>query len=115
MTPNTLCKMPRKAVLKVFKNAKILMCYFHFKKNVKENCKHLMTKEDYSQLQCINEIFEQIVYYSTEFAAFERIPKFDRKTGGLADSIIKSNFKQIKIGLFIRALIKEKRLSIFSQ
>ena len=27
------------------------MCYFHFKKNVKENCKHLMEKEEYSELQ----------------------------------------------------------------
>ena len=44
------CPASRKAVLKVFKNAKILMCYFHVKKNVKENCKHLLTKEEYSQL-----------------------------------------------------------------
>ena len=41
----------RTAALKHFHGVKILMCYFHFKKNVKENCKHLMEKEEYSELQ----------------------------------------------------------------
>lgn len=41
-------------------------------------------------------IFEQIVYYSTEDKIFEKIPKFNRHTRELADSLIKSNFKQIR-------------------
>jgi hypothetical protein len=41
----------RSAAVNAFPDVKILMCYFHLKKNVKENCKHLMENESYSELQ----------------------------------------------------------------
>ena len=44
----------------------------------------------------IQAIFEQIIYYSTEYHEFEKVPKFNRKTRELADCLIKSNFKQIR-------------------
>jgi hypothetical protein len=170
----------RSAVLKLFPNVNILMCYFHVKKNVKENCRHLMEKNEYDKLQedlhqihmstsaeeykenkkkfkkkyetqhkgvydycltwfegnwsnwqifrnkpgqantnsniesfnnvikvdlsrkrlpmkaSINAIFEQIVYYSTEYSEFATIPKYNQTTKELADCLKAKNFKKFK-------------------
>ena len=156
------------------------MCYFHLKKNIKDNCKSLLEKEHYKELQidikkihmshnkdnyennkkefrkkwrklnvdvydycstwfegdwctwqifrnkpgqantnsniesfnntikldlsrkrlpmkaAINAIFEQIVYYSTEYEPFATIPKYNHQTRELADCLIKSNFRVIR-------------------
>jgi hypothetical protein len=174
------CAASRLAVLKFFPDINILMCYFHLKKNIKDNCKKLLDKDQYKELQvdikkihmshknddyennkkefkkkwkkinvevydycatwfegewstwqifrnkpgqantnsniesfnntikldlsrkrlpmkaAINAIFEQIVYYSTEYEPFAKIPKYNQKTRELADCLIKSNFRVVR-------------------
>ena len=41
----------------------------------------------------INAIFEQIVYYSTEYSEFATIPKYNQTTKELADCLKAKNFK----------------------
>ena len=44
----------------------------------------------------INAIFEQIVYYSTEYSEFATIPKYNQTTKELADCLKAKNFKKFK-------------------
>jgi hypothetical protein len=44
----------------------------------------------------IKAIFEQIVYYSTEYEPFAKIPKYNQKTRELADCLTKSNFRVVR-------------------
>jgi hypothetical protein len=44
----------------------------------------------------INSIFEQVVYYSTEYADFAKVPGFNLKTKELADTLKEKNFKKFK-------------------
>ena len=46
--------------------------------------------------QCLDELFEQIIYYSTEYPDFAKNPKFNRRTRELADQIAKKCFKVIR-------------------
>ena len=55
-----------------------------------------LSRKKLTMKAAITAIFEQIVYYSTSYEEFARMPKYCEKTKELADRLIKSNFKTIR-------------------
>ena len=43
------CPASRSAILEFFPNIVLFMCYFHVKKNIKDNCKKSLDKEVWAE------------------------------------------------------------------
>jgi len=74
------CPASRKAVLNFFPNVKILMCYFHVKKNVRENIKSTLDKAIYNKIETDLKVIHMShnkEVFETNKAAFKK--KYSKK------------------------------------